>query len=96
MDGHVGYFDTAGKDKALKGEFSITPDFDIVPSTRRPHCLCLKGAGLTHKGGEFFVAAACREDMEAWQDAFLAHLAFVRQLESLDMDRVDCVFSADD
>jgi hypothetical protein len=95
VDGHVGYFDvSAGKDHALKGEFSITPDCEIVSSSRREFCLCLKGAGLGHKGGEFFIAARTKEDYALWLAALQAHLDFVRQLESLDMDRVDWTIGA--
>ncbi len=79
----------AGKDHVLKGEFSISPDFDISPSSRREFCLCLKGSGLKHKGGEFYIAARDSAEFDTWCDALWAHLHFVRQLDALDMDRVD-------
>ena len=41
------------------------------------------------------MSATCEEDLQAWQAAFTDHLAFVRQLESLDVDRVGCVFAAE-
>ncbi len=92
VDGHVGYFDGSGPSKKLKGEFTLSSDCEIVPSTKRPHGFCVRGSGLTHKRGLFTMAAPDEACKETWILAFEAHIEFIRMKEALDMDRVDYKF----
>jgi hypothetical protein len=94
VDGHVGYYDGSGPSKELKGEFTLTSDCEVLPSSKRPHCFALKGEGLKKKGGMFTVAGADEADKERWIQAFENHVRFVRDREAMDMDRVDYDFPA--
>ena len=73
----------------MKGEFTLSSDCEILPSTKRPHSFVVKGSGLRHKGGSFTFAAADEGSKDGWIRAFEAHIEFTRLKEELDMDRVD-------
>ena len=92
VDGHVGYYDVSGGGKKLKGEFTLTSDSEMVPSTKRPHAFTVKSSGIRQKGHSFTFAAGDEATKEAWIAAIEAHIEFVRAREALDMDRVDYAF----
>jgi hypothetical protein len=89
VNGHVGYFDGAGPTKTLRGEFSLTSDTVVQLAKRRPNCVRLTGSGLRHKGGKFYVSTPDEATTGQWLESFQAHVAFVQQMERLDMDRVE-------
>lgn len=92
VDGHVGYYDRSGSSSKLKGEFTLTADTEVMPSTKRDHAFTLRGAGMRHKRGKFTFAAPDATAKQNWITAFEAHIEFVRKKDDLDMDRVDYSF----